>query len=312
MADNEDVVFDLGPVPTRFPASVELVRRLVDSQFPQWADLPIRPVADEGWDNRTFHLGTEMSVRMPSAESYALAVEKEHRWLPIFAQRLPLPIPVPLAKGAPGEGYPHPWSVYKWLDGTPASLANIADLTEFASSLADFLIALRQIDATDGPGPGLHNWYRGGPLGTYEPLALDALEALEGQIRTDLAREAWQDALRPTWDRRPIWFHGDVAHGNLLVQDGKLSAVIDFGTCGVGDPACDLAIAWTLFSGESRKTFRDKLAVDPDSWSRGRGWALWKALSNCAGALESGGSELATAKHVVDQILDDYEQSSMR
>jgi aminoglycoside phosphotransferase (APT) family kinase protein len=308
--DDQPDVPDLGPVPTRFPATVDLARRLIAAQFPQWADLPIRPVADEGWDNRTFHLGTEMSVRLPSAESYALAVEKEQRWLPALARQLPLPVPVPLAKGAPGEGYPHPWSVYRWLEGEPASLGNVADLTEFATTLADFLLALRQVDPADGPAPGLHNWYRGGPVATYDGLAQGSLQALDGHIRTDVAREIWRRALLPSWDKRPVWFHGDVAHGNLLVQDGRLAAVIDFGTCGVGDPSCDLAIAWTLLSGESRKTFRDRLSVDPETWARGRGWALWKALGACAGALETGGSELTAATYVLDQIFEEFEESS--
>ncbi|GAA5017112.1 aminoglycoside phosphotransferase family protein [Actinopolymorpha pittospori] len=300
---------DLGPVPTRIPSDVGLVRRLVATQFPQWADLPIRRVANEGWDNRTFHLGGELSVRLPSASPYALAVDKEHRWLPLLAPQLPLPIPVPVAKGAPGEGYSHAWSVYRWLGGEPASRATIADLTAFGATLADFLAALQQIDPTDGPAPGLHNWYRGGTLETYDKEAQRALEALDGHVRTDVAAEIWQAALRESWDQRPVWFHGDVAQGNLLVKDGTLVAVIDFGTCGVGDPACDLAIAWTLLSGPSRKVFRDRLSVDQATWARGRGWALWKTLATYAGALGDGGSELADAKYVLEQICTEYEES---
>lgn len=165
----------------------DLTRRLVAAQFPQWADLPVRRVAEEGWDNQTFHLGAEMSVRLPSASPYALAVEKEHRWLPVLAPHLSLPIPVPLAKGAPGEGYPHVWSVYRWLDGEPASRASIADLTELGTALAGFLAALQRVDARSGPGPGLHNWYRGGTLATYDELTREALATLDGHRRTDLA-----------------------------------------------------------------------------------------------------------------------------
>lgn len=297
-------------MPTRFPVTEDLTRRLVAAQFPHWAGLPILQVAEEGWDNRTFHLGSEMSVRLPSASPYALAVEKEHRWLPVLAPQLPLSIPVPLAKGSPGEGYPHVWSVYQWLDGEPASRANVADLTEFATALAGFLAALQRIDPARGPGPGLHNWYRGGTLATYDKLTQDALETLDGHARTDLVRQIWQSALRSRWEGRPVWFHGDVAQGNLLVQDGALAAVIDFGTCGVGDPACDLAIAWTLRTGESRTAFRNGLSVDAATWARGRGWALWKTLGACAGALETGGPELASATYVLDQIIEEYEQSN--
>ena len=293
---------DVGPVPTRFPADATLVRRLIATQFPQWAELPIRPVADSGWDNSTFHLGSEMSVRLPSAAPYALAVDKEHRWLPEFAPQLPLPIPVPLAKGAPSEGYPHAWSVYTWLGGEPASSHNIADPTAFATDLAGFLVALQKIDPTGGPVPGQHNWFRGGPVAAYDNVAQRALETLAGSIPTDLVAEIWRCALAATWDGAPVWFHGDVAPGNLLLQDGALVGVIDFGTCGVGDPACDLAIAWTLLSGDSRTAFRDVLAVDPATWARGRGWALWKALAAA--------DESPAARRVLDEIFTEFEESS--
>ncbi len=147
---------------------VSLVGRLVAAQFPQWADLPIRPVEFDGWDNRTFRLGKVMSVRLPSAGGYAAQVDKEHRWLPRLGPHLPLPIPVPLAKGEPGEGYPWPWSVYGWLDGEHATLKRIADLHGFASALAGFLVALQRIDPTGGPAPGPHNFFRGGPLTVYD------------------------------------------------------------------------------------------------------------------------------------------------
>ena len=305
-----DLPDDLGPVPERFPVDVPLVRRLIAAQFPQWADLPIRPVAEEGWDNRTFHLGDELSVRLPSAAAYALAVEKEHRWLPVLARELPLPISVPVAKGEPGEGYPHPWSVYRWLDGEPMTQARIADLTEFAVTLADFLCALQRIDPTDGPGPGLHNWYRGGPLTTFDKMTRRALDTLDGHVRTDLAREIWEAALDASWDQRPVWFHGDVAEGNLLVVDGRLAAVIDFGTSGVGDPACDLVIAWTWFSGDSRRAFLDRLSPDPATVARARGWALWKALTLYAGAVESGEVPSADTRNRLSEIFDDYERSA--
>src|SRR5690348_6050028 len=144
---------------TRADITVDLVRRLVRAQFPQWADLPIYPVEYDGWDNRTFRLGEEMSVRLPSAQGYVAQVAKEQRWLPRLAPRLPLPIPVPLAQGVPGAGYPWPWSVYRWLAGAPATVAPIADLRAFAATLAQFLSALQAIDARGGPPPGAHNFY---------------------------------------------------------------------------------------------------------------------------------------------------------
>lgn len=301
---------DIGPVPTRFPADADLARRLVAAQFPDWAQLPVRRVANEGWDNQTFHLGDEMLVRLPSAEEYALAVDKEQHWLPKLAPQLPLPIPAPVAKGVPGEGYPHHWSVYRWLDGEPANRDAIGDLTEFAGSLADFLAALQRVDPTDGPAPGLHNWYRGGSLSTYGKQTARALETLQGHLDCDLAGQIWRSALHASWDGPPVWFHGDVAHGNLLVKDGALAAVIDFGTCGVGDPACDLTIAWTLLTNDSRQAFRDVLAVDSQTWARARGWALWKALAVCAAYVSDGDPLPSDSARVFEEIVAEYAQSA--
>lgn len=297
---------DLDPVPTRIPADVDMVRGLIASQFPQWFKLPVSPVANEGWDNRTFHLGRTMVVRLPSAAAYALAVEKEQRWLPIFAPQLPLPIPVPIAQGKPDMTYPHPWSVYGWLQGRPTSRENVSDLSQFGAAIAGFLAALQRVDPTGGPSPGQHNWFRGGPLATYDKDTRSAIEALHGHIPSDLAIAIWQTALSASWDERPVWFHGDVATGNLLENNRQLAGVIDFGTCGVGDPSCDLAIAWTLLSGDSRKRFRDRLSVDDATWARGRGWAIWKALVGYAHVVRLGHADPSNTKWVLDQIFAEF------
>ena len=293
----------LGPAPQRITVTTDQVRRLVAEQFPQWSDLPVLAVAEGGWDNWTFHLGSDMSVRLPSAAEYALAVEKEHRWLPTLAPQLPLPIPTPLVKGRPGAGHPFPWSVYQWLDGEPARADRIADPVRFALDLADFLTALHSIDTTGGPPPGKHNWFRGGTLRTFDQTTQDALESLQGHVDVDLARTVWATALNAPWDGTNAWFHGDVAEGNLLLSNGELTAVIDFGTCGVGDPSCDLAVAWTLLSAEGRQVFRERLRVNEGTWARGRGWALWKALSACAQAVGRGNEEGANARRVLDEIF---------
>jgi aminoglycoside phosphotransferase (APT) family kinase protein len=285
---------DLGPAPQRIMVDPQQARRLIDEQFPQWADLEIRPVAKGGWDNVTFHLGDTMVIRLPSAAEYALAVEKEHRWLPILAAQLPLPIPVPLAKGHPSADYPFPWSIYRWLDGETAKGA-----IDIAEDLAGFLKALQSIDPTDGPQPGKHNWFRGATLRTYDATTQRALAKLDGQLDADLAREIWATSLAAPWNGVDTWFHGDFAPGNLLLDDGKLAAVIDFGTCGVGDPSCDLAIAWTLLTADGRQAFRDHLAVDDATWARGRGWALWKAL-------------VTGEKDVLDGIFADYRVTRSR
>jgi aminoglycoside phosphotransferase (APT) family kinase protein len=264
----------------------DLVSRLVAAQFPQWARLPVTPVEPNGWDNRTFRLGPDMLVRLPSAERYAAQVAKEQRWLPVLARQLPLPIPTPLAGGVPEHGYPWNWSVYRWLEGEPAETASIADPTEFAATLAHFLNALRQADAAAGPPPGAHNFYRGGSLTVYGQQTRDAIAALGDRIEVEAVTAVWEVALASRWQRPPVWVHGDVSAANLLVAGGRLSAVIDFGCSGVGDPACDLAIAWTMLSGESRQRFRAAVGLDAATWARGRGWVLWKSLITLAGQPE--------------------------
>lgn len=255
----------------------DLVARLVAEQFPQWSDLPIKPVEVDGWDNRTFRLGEELSVRLPSAAGYAPQVAKEQRWLPYLAARLATPIPEPLAQGRPGQGYPFPWSVYRWLDGVPADRAGVDNLPDFPVEVARFLVALQAVDPAGGPPPGLHSAFRGGPLSHYAEETWAAIDHLD-QATAERAAAVWDAATSSVWDAPPVWFHGDVAEGNLLVRDGHLVAVIDFGCAGVGDPACDLVIAWTTFGGKARAAFRAAVGADPATWARGRGWALWKAL----------------------------------
>lgn len=291
------------------PIDAALVRCLVAAQFPQWAHLPLSPVAVSGWDNRTFHLGAEMTVRLPSAAHYAAQVEKEQRWLPQLAPHLPLPIPQPLALGEPACNYPWRWSIYRWLAGEPATLGNVADLDAFAVTLAEFLVALQQIDASDGPPAGVQNFHRGGALAVYDAETRRALRDLAGQIDTAAALAVWETALASRWQAAPVWVHGDVAASNLLVNDGRLCAVIDFGSCGVGDPACDLVIAWTFLTDASRDAFRAALPLDAATWARGRGWALWKALILLAGRVQSSAIEAARAQRTLDAVLADHRKA---
>jgi len=287
-----------------------LARQLVAEQFPQWAGLPVEPVELDGWDNRTFRLGQHMTVRLPSAEAYRDQVEKEQRWLPRLAPLLPLPIPVPLAMGKPGAGYPWHWSVCPWIEGESAAVGHVEDLSEFAITLARFLVALQQVDPTGGPPAGWHNFFRGGSLTTYDEELRETIEALRREVDASAATAAWGAALEATWRGSPVWVHGDVAATNLLVRDGRLSAVIDFGCSAVGDPACDLVIAWTLFSSESRDAFRAALPLDDATWARGRGWALWKALITLAKHSGSNEVEAEKARHVIDQVLAEHESAT--
>jgi aminoglycoside phosphotransferase (APT) family kinase protein len=286
--------------------NVSLVKQLVAEQFPEWTQLPIEPVELSGWDNRTFHLGQKMMVRLPSAEGYTPQVEKEHRWLPRLAQHLPLPVPKPVAMGKPSKDYPWPWSIYQWIEGETASAERIEDIGQFASELAQFLSDLQQIDATGGPRAGAHSFYRGAPLVVYDGETRIAIEKLEGEIDQPTVTSLWEEATRTEWQKPPLWFHGDVAEGNLLVKNGKLSAVIDFGCAGIGDPACDLTIAWTFLYGESREVFRKALPLDHTTWVRGRGWALWKALITVLEYRNSDPVKAEKSRRVIDEVLDDH------
>ncbi len=278
------------------------VRRMIAEQFPQWADLDVQGVEPDGWDNRTFRLGETMSIRLPSAVRYVAQVEKEHCWLPSMAPHLPLPIPVPIAKGAPSETYPWPWSIYRWLAGESVASARIAKLKELAQSLARFILALERIDPTDGPVAGEHNFHRGGQLAHYDAETRAALAVLGQRLDMATAEKLWDEAVQSRWRKPPVWVHGDIAAGNLLVKHDALCAVIDFGGLAVGDPACDLVAAWTMFSGESRESFRAALPFDDATWTRARGWALWKALIIVAGD-KSNGQQAGPAWAVIDDVL---------
>jgi aminoglycoside phosphotransferase (APT) family kinase protein len=285
---------------------VALVRRLIATQFPHWSDLPVRAVTSQGNDNRTFRLGEDMSVRLPSAQRYVAGVEKEQSWLPLLATQLPLAIPVPLAMGEPGEGYAWRWSIHRWLDGETAAIDRIADLAKFATALAQFLSALQRIDPAGGPPAGAHSFFRGAPLAHYDEETRAAIRTLEDRIDAKAAMEVWDAACAASWRGAPVWFHGDVQITNFLVQDGKLACVIDFGQCGIGDPACDLAIAWTMFAGESRQAFRAALPLDAGTSARARGWALWKALIRMArepGERSLWTHNVLTGNSVIEEVI---------
>lgn len=294
--------------------TTDVAAQLVAQQFPQWADLPVLPVALDGWDNTTFRLGDELSVRLPSADMYVAEIEKEHRWLPVLAPQLPLPIPEPVALGEPTSEFPRPWSIYRWIEGEYATAERVADLTGFAADLAGFLNALYAVDGGGGPPAGVHSFFRGGPVATWDAQSRDLIDRLAHDIDGPAALDAWDAAIASRWARSPVWAHGDVVGSNLLLADGRLSAVIDFGCAAVGDPACDLVMAWAFFTGESARVFRSALPFDEATWARGRGWALWKALVTLAREKEGGAQAHAArrfgwrtgARGVIDAVLADH------
>jgi aminoglycoside phosphotransferase (APT) family kinase protein len=296
----------LGEVAT----DASLVRRLLVAQFPRWADLPIEPVSSAGTDNALYRLGDDMAVRLPRIEWATWQVNKEHTWLPRLAPHLPLAVPVPLAKGSPGEGYPWHWSIYPWLAGQDVTIGRLADPRQAATDLARFIAALWRIDPSGGPHPGEHNFGRGVPLAGRDSHTREAIRALQGMLDADAVTAVWDASLQaPAWHGPPVWIHGDVSAGNLLAVHGRLSAVIDFGGLGVGDPACDLMIAWTLFSGESREAFRAALSVDDTMWARGRGWALSWALIFIPYYVNTNPAGVSNAWRTIDEVLADYSAS---
>jgi aminoglycoside phosphotransferase (APT) family kinase protein len=289
-----------------FETDADLVRRLLRAQFPHWAELPIERVRSYGTDHAIYRLGDELSVRLPRIEWATRQPEREREWLPKLAPHLPLAIPVPLAIGEPGEGYPWRWLVSPWMRGQDATPEHVADLMQAARDLAAFLKALQAIDATDGPRPGRRNFYRGVPLAVRDENLRRSIPAWDGIVDTVALTAAWEEALAaPAWNRDPVWIHGDLMPGNLLANEGRLSAVIDFGCLGVGDPAADLAIGWLLFSSESRAMFKQALEVDDATWARGRGWAL-----TGVGALpyyrDTNPPIVARARRLIESVLAEF------
>jgi aminoglycoside phosphotransferase (APT) family kinase protein len=290
---------DASPLVDAARIDEDLARALVAAQFPQWHDLPLRRVRDGGNDHRIFRLGDALSVRLPSAPGYVPQVRKEQEWLPRLAPELPLPIPAVEGVGEPSELFPAPWSVYRWMPGRPASVTEVADWARFASDLAAFLVRLRAVDATDAPDPGQHSAFRGGPLEHWDDEMSVILHRVHGRER-DLAAGIWRDALAAPFTGQPVWFHGDVSLNNLLVEDGELRAVIDFGCSGAGDPACDTVFRWTSTQPAAREQYRTDYDVDEGTWARGRGWALWKGLIMITNKPPG---QAAFARHVLDRLF---------
>jgi len=282
---------------------VALVRRLLAGQFPQWADLRIDPVASYGTDHDIYRLGEHLAARLPRIGWATKQALVEAEWLPQLAPHLPLALPVQLARGHPAEGYPFDWSVYTWLPGENAT-GTIDDLDQAAVDLAAFVKALRQVDTTGAHPRPPHA--RGGPLWEGDEEVRRAIAQLGDRIDGAAALRSWEESLNASaWDGQEVWVHGDLLPGNLLVVDGRLSAVIDWGGLNVGDPACDLQPAWNLFAGDSCMRFRAELDVDDASWLRGRGWALAQAVWALPYYWDTNPGMIRQASHALAQVLAD-------
>lgn len=174
-----------------------------------------------------------------------------------------------------------------------------------AVQLANFLKELHKINTLGAPEAGPHNFYRGGDLAVYDNETEQAIKKLLNKINTSAAMNVWQKALSSKWTNKPVWIHGDLSSGNILIKDKQLTAVIDFGGMGVGDPACDLVMAWTFFKNKSREAFKANLSLDTDTWDRAKGWALWKALITLAELQDKNGIEAIKQKQIIDDIINE-------
>lgn len=280
--------------------TIELAKKLITTQFPEYTHLAVSEVEQQGHDNRTYRLGKDMLIRIPTAESYALKVPKEQKLLPKLAKHLSVAIPAPVKMGAPSADYPYPFSIYKWLKGCSANHVQLDGkaLEHIALRLATFLKELQGIADIEGPDPGQHNWWRGCHISIYDKGAREQIANLADIIDANSALDLWEKACSTKWQEKPVWIHGDFATGNILIKDNKLSGIIDFGGMAVGDPACDLVIAWTYLSGTSRKIFMQETNLDINTWTRARAWALWKATFDLCQIEDKNSSEATMQKRM--------------
>ena len=260
-----------------------LVKKLIAQQFPHLCDLPVSPIKKQGWDNRTFRLGDELTVRLPRDASYADSVQKEASALAAIGSHLTVEIPVVIAVGKPSEDYPLPWSIRTWIAGETLEEAKGVDRRALATALGATLVELRSVPTENGPYAGKHSFFRGYHQSVYDGEVVEILNMLGDKIDAAQCLEIWQLAMTSVCIAEPVWFHGDVTVGNILVTGNALSALIDFGTCGIGDPACDFVMAWTYFDTDERQHFRKAVEVDDGTWQRAKAWALWKALVSLSG-----------------------------
>lgn len=291
------------------PSDVPLIKKLLSAQFPKCSNLPISLVRSDGTDNAIYRLGTDMCIRLPRIASAADQIVKEQKWLPFLMSNLPLTIPELLGKGTPSAEFPFHWSICRWIDGENAATSHITDLRQTAVDLAEFLKALQQVNSAGGPPSR-----RGFPLSTQDKDVRDALKLLHGMIPdTELLTKIWEKCLQaPLWNKQPVWIHGDLLPANLIIQNDKLSAIIDFGLMGIGDPACDLIPAWSFLTADTRNIFRTTLGVDDATWTRGRGWALSIALIILPYYWNTNPGLVIVAKRMINEILGEYERMRIK
>jgi aminoglycoside phosphotransferase (APT) family kinase protein len=278
-----------------------LVRRLLAAQFPSLAGLPVSEVRSTGTVNAIFRLGGQLCLRLPRLARYAEDIDREWHCLPRLAPHLPLRIPEPVELGQPGDGYPFRWAIYRWIGGRPYADEHVSDERQAALDLAGFVAGLRRVrDVAGAPRAGRR------PLRELDAATRAAIGACGSAIDGEAATAAWARALRaPAWDGTPVWIHSDLLRPNLLVDRGRLRAVIDFGSAGIGDPAADVIPAWSVFGAAGRAAFRAALAVDGGTWERARGFALHQAALIIPYYARANPGFAALAARTVREILAD-------
>ena len=282
------------------PVADSLVRRLIDTQFPQWSELPVHRMPSTGTDNAIYRVGDEMGVRLPRIHWAVSQVDKEWDWLRRLAPQLPVSVPIPCAKGEPGLGYPYPWLVYPWIEGEDLQHAGGVDLNHAARDVAAFVVALQHADVGDEPPLGT----RAGTLAVLDREARWAIGRLDG-FDGGRVMSVWDAALRAEeWGKPPVWVHGDLLAGNLIMRDGRLAGVIDWSGTGIGDPACDGQLAW-FFAPEQRNVFLNALGFDAATRARARGWVVWQTAMFIPYYAETIPDAVTTAKRRLHAVLDD-------
>lgn len=278
--------------------TADLVRDLVARQFPDLAGRPVIAVQPTGTVNAIFRLWPDLCARLPRTPAWAAGLLRERRWLGRLAPHLPLQVPAPVATGAPAPRYPLPWAIYRWLPGQPYSDGLACDELQAAADLAAFILALRGIDPAGAPATGRR------PLAELDAVTRAAIESAGGLIDRGAALAAWQRALRaPRWDGTRTWIHADLLRPNLLVDGGRLSAVIDFGAAGAGDPATDVIAAWAVFGPAGRARFRELLGVEDGCWERARGIALHQAALIVPYYAKTNPAFTELARRTIDQVV---------
>jgi len=295
--------------PDEIDISIAVVARMIARQFPQWVDLPVTAAPSAGTDNAIYRLGGDMAVRLPRRAGTVAALARELQWLPRLGPLLPLAVPVPLAEGTPGEGFPFPWAVYRWLDGENVAGEPGVDLSDAAVRLGRFVAALQRIDTAGAPPPT----FRAEPVSTLDDRVRTQIRdlAADGTVDPGLATAAWETAIAaPAWEGPPRWVHADLSPLNLLARHGRLSAVIDFGGLGVGDPAIDLLPAWAWLTPHTRDLFRAEIRPDDATWARGRGWGLALGLGAVHRYRVANPVLAASNGHAIAQVLADHQRTA--